>query len=273
VQDRVQELLAARRGHFRFESGHHGSLWLDLELLCLQPRRLPPLASALAARLAPYGAECVCGPLVEGAFVAQLVAVELGASFTCTRPAPRPEASGLFPVAYHLPEPLRPAVAGRRVAIVNDVINAGSAVRGTLADLRRCGARPLAIGTLAVLGEAAVTRARRGAAAGDARHPASRPLAARGVPAVRGRTTTRRHRRAVNARRTLVFPRSALGRHSAAGSRRTGGVGARAWWPPILKVQRRAEERARGRRSVCATSKRRRCRTSARWSRPRAARR
>jgi len=46
------------------------------------------------------------------------------------------------------------------VAIVNDVINAGSAVRGTLADLRRYGARPLAIGTLAVLGTAAATFAR-----------------------------------------------------------------------------------------------------------------
>ena len=46
------------------------------------------------------------------------------------------------------------------MAIVNDVINAGSAVRGTLADLRRYGARPLAIGTLAVLGTAAATFAR-----------------------------------------------------------------------------------------------------------------
>ncbi len=154
------DLLPVRRGHFRFESGHHGSLWLDLELLCLQPRRLRPLATALAERLAPYGAECVCGPLVESAFVAQLVAAELDLRFAYTRPALRPEAAGLFPVAYQLPVPLRPAVAGRRVAIVNDVINAGSAVRGTLADLRRYGARPLAIGTLAVLGTAAATFAR-----------------------------------------------------------------------------------------------------------------
>ncbi len=35
------------------------------------------------------------------------------------------------------------------------MINPGSAVRGTLADLRTCGATPVAIGTLAVLGGAA----------------------------------------------------------------------------------------------------------------------
>ena len=46
-------------------------------------------------------------------------------------------------------------VAGRRVAVVNDVINAGSAVRGTLADLYAAGAAPVAIGTLAVLGASA----------------------------------------------------------------------------------------------------------------------
>jgi orotate phosphoribosyltransferase len=41
------------------------------------------------------------------------------------------------------------------VAVVNDVINAGSAVRGTLDDLEACGAVPVVVGTLAVLGQAA----------------------------------------------------------------------------------------------------------------------
>ena len=39
---------------------------------------------------------------------------------------------------------------------MNDVINAGSAVRGTLRSLRDCGAEPVAMATLAVLGETAV---------------------------------------------------------------------------------------------------------------------
>lgn len=160
MQDRVLELLAARHGHFRFESGHHGSLWLDLELLCVQPRRLQPLAAALAERLAPYGVDWVCGPLVEGAFVAQLVAAELDAGFCYTQPAERPGDQGLFPVDYRVPAALRPLLPDRRVAIVNDVINAGSAVRGTLNSLRRYRAQPVAVGTLAVLGDSAAALAR-----------------------------------------------------------------------------------------------------------------
>jgi hypothetical protein len=38
---------------------------------------------------------------------------------------------------------------------VNDVINAGSAVRGTLDDLQNCGANAVAVGALLLLGTAA----------------------------------------------------------------------------------------------------------------------
>src|SRR5438132_11129782 len=74
THDDVIALMPARRGHFLLESGHHGELWLDLELLCLAPDPVRRLAARLAARLAPYAIEAVCGPLVEGAFVAMMVA-------------------------------------------------------------------------------------------------------------------------------------------------------------------------------------------------------
>lgn len=155
MQDEVLELLSARRGHFLFESGHHGSLWLDLELLCLRPQLVQPLAAELARRLADAQAEIVCGPLVEGAFVGLMVASELNCSFVYTERFARPSPNGLFSMGYRVPEPLRSRLAGRRVAIVNDVINAGSAVRGSLADLEACGASVVAIGCLLVLGTAA----------------------------------------------------------------------------------------------------------------------
>ncbi|MGI8827145.1 MAG: hypothetical protein ACR2JC_16195 [Chloroflexota bacterium] len=58
---------------------------------------------------------------------------------------------------YRIPDALRGSIRGRRVAIVNDVINAGSAVRGTFADLLACGAVPIALSALVVLGESAMT--------------------------------------------------------------------------------------------------------------------
>jgi len=145
----------ARSGHFLLESGHHGDLWLDLELLCLRPRRLERAVAALSERLRSLGVEAVCGPLNEGAFVALMVAAGLDVEFFYTERFERAGSDGLFPVAYRLPRPLRSRVRGRRVAIVNDVINAGSAVRGTYADLLACGAVLVALAALLVLGDAA----------------------------------------------------------------------------------------------------------------------
>ena len=41
-QTELLNLLHSRQGHFRFESGHHGNLWLDLELLFLRPKAIQP---------------------------------------------------------------------------------------------------------------------------------------------------------------------------------------------------------------------------------------
>jgi orotate phosphoribosyltransferase len=150
----VLALVGGRRGHFALESGYHGDRWLDLETLCLRPRAIQPLASELAERLAPHRVDAICGPLTEGAFIALLIAAELGVDFLYADRVRRAEAPALFPVEYRLPPALRSRVAGRRIAIVNDVISAGSAVRGAFADLDSCGARVVALGALLVLGSA-----------------------------------------------------------------------------------------------------------------------
>ena len=146
--------VASRRGHFKTESGYHSDLWMDLETLCRRPALVQPLTQELARRLAGCEVDAVCGPLNEGAFVALMVAAELGCDFTYAERIVSPERDALYPVRYTLPTPLRPIVANRRVAIVNDVISAGSAVRGAFADLDAAGACVVAIACLLVLGEA-----------------------------------------------------------------------------------------------------------------------
>ena len=154
MQEQVAQLVPQREGHFVYESGHHGQVWLDLELLFLRPERVQPMAEALADRLRGYQPAAVCGPLVEGAFVAMMVASSLRLPFSYSEPVRDQRATGLFPISYPIPKPLGPTLRGKRVAIVNDVINAGSAVRGTLGALERCGARPVVIGALATYGDA-----------------------------------------------------------------------------------------------------------------------
>jgi orotate phosphoribosyltransferase len=153
--DGLIEALAARRGHFLLESGHHGELWLDLDALFARPAQVAAPLAELAERLSGCGAEVVCGPLVGGAFVAQAVAARLGIEASWAGRAATPSGEGLYTARYRVPDALRERLRHRPVAIVDDVINPGSATRATLADLRACGARPIALGALLVLGDAA----------------------------------------------------------------------------------------------------------------------
>jgi orotate phosphoribosyltransferase len=153
--DDLIEALAARHGHFLLESGHHGELWLDLDALFAWPARVAPFVAELASRLSACGAEVVCGPLVGGAFVAQAVAAQLDVECSWTERVAGPSGDGLYAARYRVPDALRDRLRGRTVAIVDDVINAGSATRATLADLRACGARVVAVGALLVLGSRA----------------------------------------------------------------------------------------------------------------------
>lgn len=77
----------------------------------------------------------MCGPLVGGAYVGYAVATALDVDFVWSSPS-----------AY----PVTGAVSDRRVAIVDDAINAGSAVTSTAAGLPDV----VAVGALLTLGAA-----------------------------------------------------------------------------------------------------------------------
>jgi orotate phosphoribosyltransferase len=151
TQDAVLSLMSARTGHFPLESGHHGELWLELDALFWEPAALEPLAHRLAERIRRHAPEVVCGPLVGGAFLAQLVAARLGVRF-CHTERTSAGNGGLYAATYRLPDALSARLPGSRVAVVDDVVNAGSAVRATLAALTHAGARPVALGALLALG-------------------------------------------------------------------------------------------------------------------------
>lgn len=148
-------LVNARQGHFQLESGHHGKVWLDLETLFVEPRRIRPLVDALGQGLQSHAPALVCGPMVGGAFLAQTLALALDVEFCFTERVLPAQREGLYRIEYRLPRKQRDRVAGKRVAIVDDVISAGSSVRATFTELRDHGATPIVIGALAALGSAA----------------------------------------------------------------------------------------------------------------------
>ena len=111
----VIRLLPLQKGHFRFESGHHSDTWIDLETLCLRPEAVQTLAGKLVERLAAYEFDAVCGPLVEGAFVALMVASRMHTLFTYAERFER-ATDELYPVQYRVAGVLRTVLRGKRVA-------------------------------------------------------------------------------------------------------------------------------------------------------------
>jgi orotate phosphoribosyltransferase len=150
--------LPVAQGHFLLESGYHTDVWLTLDALFVDTTRVMPLVNALADRLRPHAVSAVCGPLLGGAFLAQALAMALGVSFLFTEPGPEgPAGGGLFKATYRLPPALRERASGQRVAVVDDVISAGSSVRATNVALAEAGATTSVVASFIVLGDAAVT--------------------------------------------------------------------------------------------------------------------
>ncbi len=129
------DLIPAHHGHFAYTSGDHGNLWLDLDALFGHPRLLRPYVTSLADLLPPC--DVLCGPLTGGAYLAQSLADALDTGFAWTEG-----------------RTLTGDVAGRRVAIVDDAINAGSAVSAAAEAISRAGGRVVAVAALLTLGVA-----------------------------------------------------------------------------------------------------------------------
>jgi len=146
------DLVGGRQGHFVLESGHHSRLWLDLECLFADPRQIEPFVSRLTDAIRPYEVSGVCGPLLGGGFLAHVLAQRLGVEFSFAEREMPEEARGLYPARYRIPAGLAARVAGKRLAIVDDVLSAGSALRSTYADLQAHGATCVVAGALLVLG-------------------------------------------------------------------------------------------------------------------------
>jgi orotate phosphoribosyltransferase len=131
-------LVPAHHGHFAYPSGDHGDLWLDLDALFAHPRHLRPYVTALADLLPRC--DVVCGPLTGGAYLAQSVADALDTDFAWTEG-----------------RTLTGDLTNRRVAIVDDAINAGSAVTAAAEAITPAGGQIVAVTALLTLGDAPAT--------------------------------------------------------------------------------------------------------------------
>jgi orotate phosphoribosyltransferase len=182
------DLAQARRGHFQMESGLHCGLWFDLDAAFVDQASLDPFVTQLAQSLRRHDIEAVCGPLTGGALLAQLLARLLGGEFYFT--APGSGGNRANGVRYQLPPGVGHRLLGKRLALVDDVMSAGSSLRATLTEVEAHGAIPVVVGTLYVLGgigadffkERGLRIETTGRAAFDSWRQPECPLCAAGVP-------------------------------------------------------------------------------------------
>jgi orotate phosphoribosyltransferase len=135
-----------RPGHFRYESGDHGDLWLDLALLYANPRGIERAADHLAGKLRRHHLDLVCGPLLGGALLGPWVARALDVAFVYAEPLAGERSKAPM---YAIPHALLATLPDRRVAIVDDVINLGAATRGCVPAVESGGGRVAVVAALA----------------------------------------------------------------------------------------------------------------------------
>jgi orotate phosphoribosyltransferase len=164
--ERAVEILEAadavlRGDHFVYVTGEHGDGWIDKDAIFPDTARASELCGLLADRLREAGGEIVCGPATGGLIVSQWTAHHLGLPSVF---ADHAKEQGYHPATAG-DGPLRPpfvlnrgydrAVAGKRVLVVDDVVNTGLSVRETAEAVTQAGGEVIAVASLCDRGNAA----------------------------------------------------------------------------------------------------------------------
>jgi orotate phosphoribosyltransferase len=140
------ETLAILRGahallekdHFVYISGDHGSGWIDKDAIYPHTERIERLCRDMAHVVRGWNAEVVCGPATGGLIVAEWTAHELGVLSVFAEHDPAPP-DGALRGRFMLRRGYDRVVSGRRVLIVDDIVNTGLSLRQTAEAVRGAG--------------------------------------------------------------------------------------------------------------------------------------
>jgi orotate phosphoribosyltransferase len=124
--------------HFVYISGDHGGGWIDKDAIYPHTERIEQLCRELAGRLRGWDLEVVCGPATGGLIVAQWVAHELGILSVFTEHDPAHDRTSLCG-RFELRRGYDKLVAGKRVLVVDDIVNTGLSLRQTAEAVRAAG--------------------------------------------------------------------------------------------------------------------------------------
>ncbi|HXJ35328.1 MAG TPA: phosphoribosyltransferase family protein [Candidatus Eisenbacteria bacterium] len=134
--ERVRAILEGARAiitgsHIVYTSGRHGSAYVNKDAVYPDTARVAELCRFLADAAAPLRPEIVCGPAMGGIILAQWTGHHLGIPAVYAEKA---DAGGMA-----LRRGYDALVAGRRVLVVEDILNTGGSVKDAVAAVRAAG--------------------------------------------------------------------------------------------------------------------------------------
>ena len=143
--DRARAILAETRAmitgsHIVYTSGKHGTAYVNKDAVYPHTARIAELCRFLADGATPYRPEIVCGPAMGGIILAQWSGHHLGIPAVYAEKVP--EGGMALRRGYD------GLVAGRRVLVVEDILNTGGSVKEAVAAVRNAGGEVVAVGAL-----------------------------------------------------------------------------------------------------------------------------
>lgn len=146
--------------HFVYVTGEHGDGWIDKDAIFTHTDRTARVCELLAEATSELEAEIVCGPATGGLVVSQWTAhhLELPSIF-CEHGKEhgyRPADAGDGPLRppFVLRRGYEQLVAGKRVLVVDDVVNTGASLREVATAVRTAGGEVPAVAALCTRGQA-----------------------------------------------------------------------------------------------------------------------
>lgn len=124
--------------HFVYISGQHGSGWIDKDRVYPHTDLTATLGRLVAEAVAGRGIEVVCGPATGGLILAQWTAHALGALAVFGEHG-EVGGDGVDVRPFVVKRGYEHLVEGRRVLVVDDVVNTGFSIKGTIDAVRSHG--------------------------------------------------------------------------------------------------------------------------------------
>lgn len=122
--------------HFVYASGEHGNGWIAKDLINLDPRRPYRLGAMLAEAIFRRGieADVVCGPAIGGVICSQYTALALGIKSVFAERVETTQGE-----IFELKRKHSQVIHGKRVLIVDDVVNTGYSSKLVMDAVRSAG--------------------------------------------------------------------------------------------------------------------------------------